>query len=156
MSIHFNAQEIFDVAERLERRGARFYQLAAQASGNAACRKLFLDLAEMEDRHEQIFSAIGKNHEQPPGNLDTVHWQAVAAILLNNLDQDLQAHFAGACESGDILREALAFEKDTIVFFLALKEMAPRPRDRLQIDEIIKEELGHTLLLASELIQGKH
>ena len=48
----FSADEIFEVAQQLERHGERFYrQAAARAAGEA--RNLFLRLAAMENEHEK-------------------------------------------------------------------------------------------------------
>jgi len=45
MSITFNADEIFEIAEEIERNGAKFYRDAAQNAKNASIKELLLDLA---------------------------------------------------------------------------------------------------------------
>ena len=60
----FSADEIFEVAQQLERHGERFYrQAAARAAGEA--RNLFLRLADMENEHEKAFAGIREAFELP-------------------------------------------------------------------------------------------
>ena len=54
MGAPFNADEVFEMAERIERNGGRFYRAAAEKF--PAVRELLLELAEMEDDHERTFA----------------------------------------------------------------------------------------------------
>lgn len=56
MSITFNADEIFEMAEQIERNGAKFYRAAAEKF--SAVRQVLLDLAAMEDEHQSTFAAM--------------------------------------------------------------------------------------------------
>ena len=58
MSIDFNADEVFEMAEQIERNGAKFYRKAADKTSDAATKQELLDLAEMEDQHEKTFAAM--------------------------------------------------------------------------------------------------
>jgi rubrerythrin len=51
----------------------------------------------------------------------------------------------------DILGMAMGMEKDSIVFYLGMKEMVPETLGKNRIDDIIKEEMGHLALLSNEL-----
>jgi rubrerythrin len=46
---------------------------------------------------------------------------------------------------------AMDMEKDSIVFYLGMKEMVPERLGKDRIDGIIKEEMGHLALLGKEL-----
>ncbi|MFV9644757.1 MAG: rubrerythrin, partial [Desulfobacterales bacterium] len=52
----------------------------------------------------------------------------------------------------DILKEAILAEKDSIVFYLGMKEMVPENFGKAKIDAIIKEEMTHIQLLSKELV----
>jgi len=52
MGYDFNADEIFEMAEQIERNGASFYRKSAESIDDPAEKKLLLDLAAMEDEHE--------------------------------------------------------------------------------------------------------
>ena len=56
MSIFFNPDEILEMAEQIERNGARFYRQAAQGAQDAGVRELLQKLATMEDGHEKLFA----------------------------------------------------------------------------------------------------
>ena len=58
MSIDFNADEVFEIAEQIERNGAKFYRTAAENIDKPENKKFLLDLAEMEDEHEQTFKQM--------------------------------------------------------------------------------------------------
>ncbi|MFQ5647048.1 MAG: ferritin family protein, partial [bacterium] len=57
MSATYNADEIIEIAENIEKNGARFYQQAARVCTDTNVRELLQELAEMEDRHESYFSS---------------------------------------------------------------------------------------------------
>ena len=58
MGITFNADEIFTMAEEIERNGAKFYRKAAK--GNAEGKDMLEQLAKMEDQHLATFSSMHK------------------------------------------------------------------------------------------------
>ncbi len=51
----------------------------------------------------------------------------------------------------DILTTAIGLEKDSIVFYLGLKEIVPERLSKQRIDNIIKEEMGHIAVLSKEM-----
>ena len=64
MMITFNADEVFEMAEQIERNGAAFYRKAAENFRGLDLSKVLLDLAAMEDDHEREFRAM--RLELPP------------------------------------------------------------------------------------------
>src|SRR4030042_426384 len=58
MAITFNADEILEMAEQIERRAAVFYREAAGKIADEKVQKLFTDLAVMEDGHCEIFQEM--------------------------------------------------------------------------------------------------
>ncbi|MBU1344653.1 MAG: rubrerythrin, partial [Proteobacteria bacterium] len=53
----------------------------------------------------------------------------------------------------DILTSALQAEKDSIAFYLGMKELIPAKLGKSKIDTIIKEEMSHIRLLAGKLTE---
>ena len=47
-----------------------------------------------------------------------------------------------------ILLAAIGLEKDSIIFYLGMKELVPENLGKNRIDKIIKEEMGHIRLLS--------
>lgn len=60
MEIELNAFEVFEIAERIERNGAKFYSKAAELFDDAHLRVLFLQLSDWEIKHEEIFANMRK------------------------------------------------------------------------------------------------
>ena len=65
MSITFNFDEVFEIAEQIERDGARFYRSAADKFSDSTARDKLLELAAMEDKHEKTFAAIRSELKKP-------------------------------------------------------------------------------------------
>jgi rubrerythrin len=52
----------------------------------------------------------------------------------------------------EILKSAIEAEKDSIVFYLGMKEEVPENLGKNRIEAIIKEEMGHIRLLSKQLV----
>jgi rubrerythrin len=51
-----------------------------------------------------------------------------------------------------ILKDAITAEKDSIVFYLGMRDAVPDDAGRSRLDDVIKEEMGHIRLLSKELM----
>ena len=60
MSYDFNADDVFEMAEQIERNGAVFYRKAAADIKDPDAKNFLSDLAAMEDSHEKTFSTMRK------------------------------------------------------------------------------------------------
>ena len=58
MSYDFNADDIFEMAEQMERNGGKFYRTAADSTQDSGNKEFLLELAAMEDAHEETFKAM--------------------------------------------------------------------------------------------------
>jgi rubrerythrin len=58
MSYDFNADEVFEMAEQLERNGAKFYRDAAEGDVDQSNKQMLLDLSAMEEDHEKTFQSM--------------------------------------------------------------------------------------------------
>ena len=58
MSFDFNADDVFEIAEQIERNGAEFYRKIAQKVTDNSKKQLLQELASMEDEHEQTFKSL--------------------------------------------------------------------------------------------------
>ncbi len=58
MTVGFTAFEIFEIAEQIERNGAKFYRQAADMTSDKSMSHFFCQLAEMEDNHEKTFEFL--------------------------------------------------------------------------------------------------
>jgi rubrerythrin len=55
----------------------------------------------------------------------------------------------------EILKAAIGIEKDSIAFYLGMKDMVSERRGKEKIEEIIREEMEHIRLLSHELMARK-
>jgi rubrerythrin len=156
MGIVFNADEIFEIAEQIERNGARFYRQAAGIAFMSDISPLLLDLALMEERHEQIFSDMRKTLSSQeraetvfdPDNEATSYLQSFADGHVFNVQDDPCKCLTKKKE--DIIRLAIEKEKDSIVFYLGMKEVVSEDLGKGRIDDVIREEMSHITQLNKE------
>ena len=159
MSFPFNADEILEMAEQIERNGARFYRRAAQGAGDSRNRRLLLDLAAMEEEHEKIFASMRADlaREKPetvgfdPDGQAALYLRAMADGHVFDVKADPTGLFTGKETMEDVLRMAMGMEKDSIVFYLGMKELVPERLGKDRIDDIIREEMRHLAILGEEL-----
>ncbi len=48
-----------------------------------------------------------------------------------------------------VLETAMQFEKDSVAFFVGMKEILPDPNGKAEIDELIKAEMDHIRMLSA-------
>lgn len=154
MSYDFNADEIFEMAEQIERNGASFYRKAAESIDDPAEKKLLLDLAAMEDGHEKTFADLRTGLSEKEKTATVFDPEGETSLYLRAL-ADTRVFFEKKIDTTsmeEILKEAILAEKDSIVFYLGMKEMVPENLGETKIDAIIKEEMAHIKLLSGKLI----
>ena len=157
MSYDFNADEIFEMAEQIERNGASFYRKAAESIDDPAGKKLLLNFAAMEDEHEKTFAALRKDLSEKEKTATTFDPDGEAALYLKAL-ADTRVFFEKKIDTSTmekILRAAILAEKDSIVFYLGMKEMVAEKFGKTKINAIIKEEMAHIKLLSGKLVALK-
>jgi rubrerythrin len=154
MEYDFNADEVFEMAEQIERNGAEFYRKAADDVTDSSARTLLQKLAAMEDAHEKTFAVLRKDltdAEKEPIIFDP---QGENALYLKAL-ADSRVFFDKDIDTSSletILKDAIVAEKDSIVFYLGMKEIVPQGRGQERVDRIIKEEMDHIKILTRELL----
>lgn len=155
MRYDFNADEVFEMAEQMERNGEKFYKNAAATIDNEAHKTLLLDLAAMEVDHEKTFKAMRSDLKAAEKSATVFDPDGEAALYLRAL-VDTRVFFEKKIDVSSmekILKAAIEAEKDSIVFYLGMKNAIPEKLGRDRIEGIIKEEMGHIRLLSRELTQ---
>jgi rubrerythrin len=155
MSFEFSADEIFEMAEQMERNGQQFYNAAAAAVQGEEHKKLLLELAGMEVDHGKTFQAMRRELTQKEKDTNVFDPQGEAALYLKAL-VDTRVFFQKEMDVSSmekILKAAIEAEKDSIVFYLGMKNAVPEDLGRTRLDDIIKEEMSHVRLLSQELVK---
>lgn len=155
----FNADEIFEIAKRIERRGMTFYRQAAERMPDTPTRELMLDLAGMEEAHERTFADMQRelSDAERAETLQDPHADAFRFLqgMADGYVFDLAAEPAAlSAENPDvkkILRTAIERETESIAFYACIKGMVPPKYGQVQVDEIMRQEMGHVVLLSTRL-----
>ena len=85
MRYDFNADEIFEMAEQMERNGENFYKNAAATIDDEAHKKLLLELAAMEVDHEKTFKAMRSDLKAAEKSATVFDPEGEAALYLRAL-----------------------------------------------------------------------
>lgn len=157
MAYDFNANEIFEMAIQIEENGVKFYTVAAERVSDPKEKELLLRLADMEKDHAQTFKTM-KKELSPDEKASNVFDPENESLLYLKSLADLRVFFEKELNTSslkEILKDAIVAEKDSIVFYLGMKDLVPADKGRDRLDDIIKEEMGHIRLLSRELAAAK-
>ena len=157
MVMPFNADEVFEMAEQIERNGAKFYRAAAEKFPQVS--QMLSDLAAMEDEHERTFAAMraelsGTEIKPPvfdPDGQAQMYLRAMADEQVFNIKADPVEQLAAQETPEDILKMAMGLERDSIAFYVGLKESVSPRAGKDKVQAIIKEEIGHIAILSQKL-----
>mgnify|MGYP006278023925 CR=1 FL=1 len=154
----FNADEIFEMAEQIERNGTAFYKKAASFN-EGGVKKLLLDLASWEADHEDRFKEMRsdlsslESQEQffDPDEETAKYLRAFADRHVFDTRKKPEDLLDGEESLEEILRMAIGLEKDSIVFYLGLRDATRKETGKQKVEGIIKEEMRHVSTLSDEL-----
>jgi rubrerythrin len=87
-----------------------------------------------------------------PDDETSLYLHAMADGHVFDVRVDPADKLTGEESAKDILQLAVGQEKDSIVFYLGLKDMVPEVMGKEKIDEIIREEMRHIGFLNKEIV----
>lgn len=159
MSLTFNAEEILEMALQIERNGRKFYKKAAQMVKEEKVKNFLNDIAEMELEHEKIFTEmknqLTERQKEPavfdPDNQAALYMQAMADGHVFDPKTDIGEQLTGDETLEHIFEKAIQAEKDSIVFYIGLRDFVPQRSGKEKIEKVIKEEQGHIAALNNQL-----
>jgi len=157
MGMPFDADEVFEMAEQIERNGAKFYRAAAEKFPEVS--QLLLELAAMEDRHEKTFAAMREElsgtEAEPivfdPDGQAQMYLQAMADDHVFNLKSDPVNQLGNLDTPDEVMKTAMGLERDSIAFYTGLKESVSRKAGKDKVEGIIKEEMNHIVILSQKM-----
>ena len=159
MGITFNADEIFEMAEQIERNGAKFYREAAGTSSDADIKKMLQDLAAMEDGHQLTFAQMRKELSPEekevttydPDNEVAQYLKTVADFHGTEGKVSPTEMLTGQESMSEILKIALQAEKNSIAFYVGIKDLVVSKAGKDKIQSIIIEEMAHVSTIGGKL-----
>jgi rubrerythrin len=168
MAKEYNAADVLEIAERMERNAVKFYRRAAGMCDDPKISRIFVDLARWERQHVRVFvdmkeglsdvRRIDKTRQNPDLArfiLDILEPSPVESPLpLVFVDRESPpAGLVGKPTKVDVLRTAIQKEKDAIAYFTRLQGFVPGHHNTQVIKTVIDEEKRHMKILAQSLEQ---
>jgi len=159
MSMAFNADEVFEMAEQIERNGAKFYREAAAKTSDRQTKDVFLRLAGMEDGHLRTFQQMRKSLSAQEKDATTFDPEGEAVLYLQAMADDRgfegmrsrNVKLTGKESSRELLEIALGAEKNSILYYVGLKPLVPDEAGKDRIEAILQEEVSHAADLRRQL-----
>ena len=163
MAIGFNVDEVFEMAIRIEENGAAFYRKAAGLQSDTEDREFLEKLAAMEEGHKATFTEMRKvlaDKEKggkvfDPQDELSLYLSAMADTHGGEGSPSAANSLTGAETMEEVLTAAIGLEKESVLFYLGLKDMVPPKYGLDKIDDIIREERSHIAQLTSLLGKRK-
>ena len=152
----YNADEVFEMAEQMERNGAHFYERAAESVRDLPARTMLNDLARIERKHEQIFAALRDEltRREPlafdPDGEAARYLDAMTTGKVFDVS-DPGGRIGPDASLRDVLTVALEIEKNSVIYYTGLQELVPPSLGRDKVFAIIREEMRHIRLVSEEL-----
>lgn len=159
MMFNFNAAEVFQIAINIEENGKRFYDKALEIVDDQGVKDLFADLGLQEVDHKKRFETLKaqlpkeaqKATVWDPDNEIDQYIKMMADQHVFTAADSVEKALAGVKNARDALKMAIEFEKDSVLFFLSLLEVADSKKDQEFINLLVKEEQTHLRKLSLEL-----
>lgn len=156
MFVFGNADDVFAMGVRIEENGKAFYDGAAAKANNPDTKKLFEELAEMEAGHIELFrdlrgelvDKLPKQGVWDPEGLAESYLQATADTHIFTAEAATDK-LKGVNTPLEALDMALQFEKDSVAFFLGMKDILPDASSKNEIDKLIDQERDHIRMLSA-------
>lgn len=157
MRYDFNADEMLKIAIRIEENGARFYRKAAERQSELRNRETLEQLAGMEDTHKMTFEKMRTRISEAektqtvfdPLNESAQYLAAMADTHGGEGSPAAADALTGKESITEIIDIALGLEKESILFYIGLKDMVPPNLGRDRLDDIIRQERQHIIQLNS-------
>ena len=155
----FNADEIFSMGVQIEKNGFAFYTAAADHTEDADLKDLFRRLAEWERKHVTIFESLRMKIPAVAKETDTFDQDNMVHLYLRSVADNNVFVKGLTLDPGalvwtspvTVLTTALDFEKDSVVFFSSMKEVATEASAASEVDKLVTEELRHIGFLTGEI-----
>lgn len=147
----YQAGRITDLAVQIEKTGGEFYRKLAGKASNEKTKDLLLYLASEEELHQARFAELGRSLApvNAPESYEGEYYDylgfTVDSHLFNKTDK-LEQLVENAQSSVDIIKLAMEFEKDTILFFNGFRNLVLKGHQSI-IDDLIMEEQIHLVKL---------
>lgn len=152
MAVLITGGELIDVAVRIEKSGAAFYEYMLNTTHNLRAQVMFKYLAENEREHIIVFQKLrsaSSDYDSPISSSDeyAVYLDALVKSAVFGGEMAARTMAEKVSRESDAIDIAIRAEKDSILFYTAIKDLVRRP-DAEVIDRIAQEERSHLTQLS--------
>jgi rubrerythrin len=157
MKIYFNADEVFEMAEEIERQGAQFYEKAATLFKEPEIKQMLTSLSGMEVGHERIFSSMrakllsDEYRGYDPDESAAAYIKAFTDGKVFDTKKNMCDSLSASTTLRDVLNMAIQAEKNSILFYTGIMQILPEVKGRDAVEKIIIEEMKHVVSLTDKL-----
>lgn len=147
----FTANDIVEVAVRIEENGITFYNFAEKMAQASDVKKLFADLASAEAEHKRIFEKLLSQIETytPPERYAGEYAEYLRNYVDNNIiftKEVMDKQLSAVTDTPSALDFAMQRELDSILYYHEIKNLVPQAQHET-IEKIIEEERKHYAML---------
>lgn len=149
MSITFSGRELLEIAIQIEKNGFTFYTHVARKVDEPKTVEVINWLAHEENSHIKRFEEIlsrskGEVLDMSPTEFEeyTLYLKALADARVFPSELKAREAASGIKSERDAINMAIEFEKDSLLFLHAMKEMIP-VEDVFAVEELQREEMLH-------------
>ena len=141
----FTAEEILEMAIRIERNGEQTYRAAIQKAANPQIAALLGWMADEEKQHADFFIRMKNTMVPSAGNpVADAFGHEVLDKLLGNQNFSLEdVDFTKIEQVEDLIGVFIEFEEDTVLFYQMLESFLQDDQARRELRRIIDEEHRH-------------
>ena len=144
----YSIREVVEMAVQTEKVGGAFYtEMADKFKDNENINELFTKLADREKAHEATFTQL----KESLGDTEPEGWEEASKYMRAIVEsafflgkEKATAHIQGIQDYKAAVGFALAFEKETLLYFYGIRDLVA---DKKIVDEIIDEEQSHIMWL---------
>lgn len=152
MAVMVTGGELIDVAVGIEKSGATFYEYMLNTTHDLRAQVMFKYLAEMEREHVTVFQKLrsaSSDYDSPISSSEeyAVYLDALVKSAVFSGEMAARKMAEKVTKESDAVDIAIRAEKDSILFYTAIKELVRRT-DAEVIDRIAQEERAHLTQLS--------
>ncbi|MBW2065079.1 MAG: ferritin family protein [Deltaproteobacteria bacterium] len=152
----FTVSEVYHLAMRLEENGEAFYRGAMKRATAGPVRDLLQWLANEEVAHREWFAQREAAVKGTPDDiaLDEMGNKMLQDIVGKQTFSLGEADVSGINTVGEMIRLAIEFEEDTIIFFNMIATLVGDRETLVHLTEIIEEEKRHVSALKEKITEN--
>ena len=141
----FSAEEILDMAIRIENNGEQIYRDAIEKAANQRIASLLGWMADEEKQHAEFFLEMKENIDTSVSNTvaDAFGHEILDKLMGNQSFSLEEVDFGKIDQVKDLIGIFIEFEEDTILFYEMLETFLQNDGARRELRRVIDEENRH-------------